>query len=146
VIRTFNLGDQLKVKRDLKNVETEIVEEGITHSLDVETVLLEYFQWPAQQRSQILQCNLNMRGPLERCNEVYGNDPNDSQHGNCELIFEEFQNEKLSDSSIKTETSWNSLPDPRLGNRVPFVTRKCPTDYKRYGCCKCVRYTFFFNK
>ena len=22
---------------------------------------------------------------------------------------------------------------------VPFVTRKCPDGYKRYGCCKCVR-------
>merc|ERR1711862_877167 len=23
--------------------------------------------------------------------------------------------------------------------QVPFVTRKCPEGYKRYGCCKCVR-------
>jgi len=22
---------------------------------------------------------------------------------------------------------------------VPFVTRRCPVGYNRYGCCKCVR-------
>ena len=137
VIRTFNLGDTLKQKRS-DTVETEIVEEGITHSLDVATVLLEYFQWPAQQRNQISKCNLNMKGPLERCNQVYGKDPNNPGQGNCELIFEKFEDSQLINSSIKTSTDMNDNKQ-RSGGAVPFVSRKCPPTYKRYGCCKCMK-------
>lgn len=136
VIRTFNLGDTLKQKRS-DVVETEIVEEGITHSLDVATVLLEYFQWPAQQRNQISKCNLNMKGPLERCNQVYGKDTSNSNKGNCELIFEQFEDGELKNSSIKTSADVND--NKARGGAVPFVSRKCPQDYKRYGCCKCMK-------
>jgi len=61
LIRTFNLGDSFKRQRD--TTETIVVEEGITNTLHVATLLLEYFQWPAQQRRDILRCNLNMNGP-----------------------------------------------------------------------------------
>jgi len=61
----------------------------------------------------------------------------DKTQGNCELIFEEFEDIDLNNSSIKASTSLNKLKTKK--EPLPFVTRKCPSDYKIYGCCKCVK-------
>lgn len=77
-----------------------------------------------------------MAGALERCTQVYGFDHESNSEGNCEIIIEDFDK---NDSERSTVTSTANLSDYHKSNLVPFVTRKCPSDYKRYACCKCVR-------
>lgn len=147
VIKSFALPSIDKNNKDeaIKS-DYDITESGITSNLDITNILLQYFHWPTNTRSQISHCNLNMDRALKRCMSVYGNDENGKN--TCEIIADNGVNldshrflgskqQHLPSNYNEQETEKKDGSDIKL--QVPFVTRKCPDGYKRYGCCKCVR-------
>merc|ERR1711862_786351 len=67
-------------------------------------------------RTAIRSCDLSLARATERCNSVYGdcskvayNEANFSQDPSTEMEF------------------------------LLYVTRSCPKNYKRFGCCACMR-------
>ena len=99
---------------NLTNAETNInldhiIVNSVDNSVDMESILLQYFHLKIKHQGLIDHCKLNMNNALQRCNSNY----NKFKH-NCEIvqIHKKF---------------------------APFVTPKCPDNYLRYGCCKCVR-------
>lgn len=106
---------------------TNKIREGVTQSIDITTMLLQFSHLSAQDQKEIIQCNLNQKEAKKRCESVYS-------LNNCEVI-------KWGDVS-----SHNYLPqdDNKVSNvtpesSIPYVSRKCPQDFKRQGCCKCMK-------
>lgn len=88
-----------------------LLTEGVDQSIDVNTLLLQYYHLKDDASLKIDSCNLNLEPAMRRCNLVYGS----------------------VDSSLKcTQVKV-------LNKQAPFVTLQCPVGYQRNGCCRCSR-------
>ena len=87
----------------------QLITEGTRQSIDMVTVLLQYFHLGRHNQTRIDNCRLNMSKAISRCQKVY-----QSLGGTCRVV------------SIDNK-------------KAPFVTVDSPNGYIRYGCCKCVR-------
>ena len=92
------------------------IKEGVQQGIDMNTLLLQYQYFKKQERDDIASCGLNMTRAMARCQAVYGE---------CEEIM--------------YGTVIGSDDQVFANERLPFVSRKCPEGYIRYGCCKCQR-------
>ena len=90
--------------------------EGIQQGIDLYTLLLQYQYFNANDRDDIKSCEVSLGRALERCKSVYGE---------CSKVT---YNEATFSTDAMTENEF-----------LPFVTRKCPDNYVRYGCCSCMR-------
>lgn len=90
---------------------TNLLNEGIDQSIDVNTLLLQYYHLKKDARKKIDNCKLNLKPAQSRCNSVY---------------------ESL-DYNLKCESMVIN------GQPAPFVTLECPSGYERNGCCRCSR-------
>lgn len=110
-----------KINGDSK-VETERVDwskalhEGVQQGVDMNTLLLQYHYLNVEDRDDIKKCGLNLGRAGERCKAVYKE---------CSTIS---YNEATFTVDPMTEAE-----------KLPFVTRTCPENYVRYGCCACMR-------
>lgn len=89
--------------------------EGVQQGIDIYTLLLQYQYFNKEDRDDIRDCNLSLDRANERCKAVYGE---------CSKVT---YNEATFTTDVITE-----------GEVVPFVTRVCPDNYLRYGCCSCM--------
>lgn len=92
------------------------IKEGVQQGIDMNTLLLQYQYFKKQERDDIASCGLNMTRAMARCSAVYGE---------CEEIM--------------YGTVIGSDDQVFANEKLPFVSRKCPEGYIRYGCCKCQR-------
>jgi len=92
------------------------IKEGVQQGIDMNTLLLQYQYFKKQERDDIASCGLNMTRAMARCQAVYGE---------CEEIM--------------YGTVIGSDDQVFANEKLPFVSRKCPEGYIRYGCCKCQR-------
>ena len=95
------------------------IREGVTQSIDITTMLLQFSHLSVQDQEDIIKCNLTMKMALKRCESVY------SSH-NCEVV------------------TWADVVTQEVGVSqnnavIPYVTRRCPEGMKRQGCCKCFK-------
>ena len=90
--------------------------EGIQQGIDLYTPLLQYQYFNQADRDDIKSCELALDRAIERCKSVYGD---------CSKVT---YNEATFSTDPMTETE-----------NLPFVTRRCPENYVRYGCCSCMR-------
>jgi len=91
--------------------------EGVQQGIDVNTLLLQYQYLNTAERNSIKGCDLSLDRAIERCRSVYA-------AGCAKVLF--------NDANFTT--------DPVTESEVlPFVTRECPSQYRRYGCCSCMR-------
>jgi hypothetical protein len=110
-----------KINGDSK-IETERVDwskalhEGVQQGVDMNTLLLQYHYLSVEDREDIKKCSLNLGRAEERCKAVYKE---------CSTIS---YNEATFTVDPMTESE-----------KLPFVTRTCPENYVRYGCCACMR-------
>ena len=95
---------------------SKALHEGVQQGIDVNTLLLQYQYFNQEDRDGIRSCELSLSRADERCKAVYGE---------CAKVT---YNEATFSVSPETE-----------GEVLPFVTRKCPENYVRYGCCTCMR-------
>jgi len=95
---------------------SKALHEGIQQGVDMNTMLLQYHYLPAADRNDIKACGLSLARADERCKAVYKE---------CSKIS---YNEATFTTDPLTE-----------GEVLPFVTRACPENYIRYGCCACMR-------
>lgn len=93
------------------DTQNGLLNEGVDQSIDVNTLLLQYYHLKDDASSKIDSCNLNLDSAKRRCDMVYGSvDPS------------------LKCTQVKI-----------LKKAAPFVTLKCPAGYQRNGCCRCTR-------
>jgi len=90
--------------------------EGVQQGIDMFTLILQYQYMNKEDRDDIASCGLSLDRAMERCNSVYGE---------CSKVT---YNEATFTQDPLTEKE-----------KLPFVTRKCPENYKRYGCCSCMQ-------
>lgn len=90
--------------------------EGVQQGIDVNTLLLQYQYLNTAERSSIRECALSLHRAMERCRAVYND---------CSKVL-------YNEANFTTDHSTE-------GETLPFVTRTCPTNYIRYGCCSCMR-------
>jgi hypothetical protein len=99
-----------------RNDWSKSLHEGVQQGIDVNTLLLQYHYLNDEDREDIRRCTLSLGRATERCQSVYGE---------CQKV---------------TYNEATFTEDPQTaGESLPFVTRKCPDNYKRYGCCACMR-------
>ena len=101
------------------------IREGVSQSIDITTMLLQFPHLSSMDQDEIVMCHLNMKMAVQRCENVYS-------AGNCEEIKWSdvvSPNLTLKDPSIKSSSDAN----------IPYVSRRCPLGYKRNGCCKCFK-------
>lgn len=110
-----------KINGDSK-IETERVDwskalqEGVQQGIDMNTLLLQYHYLSPEDRDDIKTCGLNLGRAMERCKAVY------------------------QDCSKITFNEATFSVDPMTEQELlPFVSRTCPENYIRYGCCACMR-------
>jgi len=140
VIKSFSLGSIIPPKTADSQQDWQMTDSGITSNLDITNILLQYFHWPEAERSQIGNCHLNMEKALKRCKSVYGVD--EAGNNTCSLVIDDGSiqdKHMLRNSSLTPDSGLAASKLSQFKYYVPFVTRKCPVGYKRYGCCKCVR-------
>jgi hypothetical protein len=88
-----------------------LLNEGIDQSIDVNTLLLQYYHLKDDARGKIDKCRLNLEPARSRCSSVY----------------------HMIDQQLKCrQVALNS-------QQAPFVTLECPNGYQRNGCCRCSR-------
>jgi hypothetical protein len=104
-----------------ENSIDDLISEGISETFDLTSMLLQFSHLALKDQQDIISCNLNMNAAMERCTDVYDKP--------CELIDWNFLNPKLEQEKIE-KRAWLKP--------IPYVTRKCPNDYIRIGCCKCM--------
>lgn len=92
------------------------IKEGVQQGIDMNTLLLQYQYFKKQERDDIGTCGLDLTRATARCQAVYTE---------CEEIM--------------YGTVIGSEDEVLATERLPFVSRKCPGGYTRYGCCKCQR-------
>ena len=102
------------VEREKVDWSTTLTE-GVQQGIDIYTLLLQYQYFNKEDRDDIRSCNLSLDRANERCKSVYGE---------CDKVT---YNEATFTQDPMTE-----------GEMLPFVTRKCPENYLRYGCCSCM--------
>lgn len=96
------------------------IREGVTQAIDITTMLLQFSHLSALDQVNIIKCHLTMDMAKQRCQNVYG-------HDNCEIIKW---------SEISTVSEAGNISKDAI---IPYVSRKCLFNYKRQGCCKCLR-------
>jgi len=106
-------GDSV-VEREKVDWSTTLTE-GVQQGIDIYTLLLQYQYFNKEDRDDIRACNLTLDRATERCKAVYGE---------CSKVT---YNESTFVTDALTE-----------GEILPFVTRTCPVNYTRYGCCSCM--------
>ena len=79
------------------------------------TLLLQYQYFGTEDRDEIKTCGLTLGRATERCKAVYKE---------C--------------SSITYNEATFSIDPSTENESLPFVTRTCPENYLRYGCCACM--------
>lgn len=89
--------------------------EGVQQGIDLNTLLLQYQYFNQEDRDDIKACALTLTRANERCKAVYKE---------CANVT---YNEATFTQDAMTE-----------GEVLPFVTRACPENYLRYGCCSCM--------
>jgi hypothetical protein len=92
------------------------INEGVQQGIDINTLLLQYQYFNLDDRNDIKSCGLSLSRATERCKSVYGE---------CDSVT---YNEASFTGDAQTE-----------GEKLPFVTRRCPENYIRYGCCSCMQ-------
>lgn len=92
------------------------IKEGVQQGIDMNTMLLQYQYFRKQERDDITTCGLDLARSMARCQAVYAE---------CEEVM--------------YGTVIGSDDEVLATEKLPFVTRKCPEGYIRYGCCKCQR-------
>jgi len=90
--------------------------EGVQQGIDLNTILLQYQYLNQVERNSIRDCNLSLDRALQRCKSVY----------------QECANVSYNDANFTRDAQTE-------GESLPFVTRSCPPEYVRYGCCSCQR-------
>jgi hypothetical protein len=95
------------------------IREGVTQSIDITTMLLQFSHLSPQDQEEIVNCHLTMKMALKRCESVYS-------QNNCEMV------------------TWADIVSQDVGvsknnATIPYVTRRCPEGMKRQGCCKCFK-------
>jgi len=104
---------------------TSKIREGVSQSIDITTMLLQFPHLSSTDQDEIIICHLNMKMALQRCENVYN-------IGNCEEI-------KWSDVINLDFTTKNQMIKSSKDSIIPYVSRKCPMGFKRQGCCKCFK-------
>lgn len=89
--------------------------EGVQQGIDINTLLLQYQYFNQEDRDDIKSCELSLDRAFERCKSVYHE---------C--------------STVRYNEATFSLDPQTEGEVLPFVTRTCPENYIRYGCCSCM--------
>jgi len=90
--------------------------EGVQQGIDMYTLLLQYQYLNKDDRDDIRKCELSLDRADERCKAVY---------------------QRCSKVSFN-EATFSSDPTTENEN-LPFVTRECPQNMLRYGCCSCMQ-------
>lgn len=109
------INDDSQVGKD-NDDWTSSLQEGVQQGIDVNTLLIQYQYFNQVDRESIKSCELTLNRATERCKSVYKD---------CENVT-------YNNASFST--------DPLTEAEVlPFVTRRCPENYIRYGCCTCMR-------
>lgn len=106
-------GDS-KVEKE-KEDWSESLTEGVQQGIDINTLLLQYQYFNQEDRNDIRDCEISLERAVERCKSIYGV---------C--------------SKVTYNEATFSLDPMTEGETLPFVTRQCPENYIRYGCCACM--------
>jgi len=102
------------VEREKVDWSTTLTE-GVQQGIDMYTLLLQYQYFNKEDRDDIKACGMTLDRANERCKAVYGE---------CSKV---------------TYNEATFTQDPQTAAEVlPFVTRTCPENYLRYGCCSCM--------
>jgi hypothetical protein len=109
------LEESSEVDKDVEDWSINL-SEGVQQGIDVNTLLLQYQYLNLPERQSIKDCNLTLGRATERCKSVYRD---------CSGVG---YNDANFSKDAMTE-----------GESLPFVTRTCPKEYRRYGCCSCMR-------
>jgi len=104
-----------KVSDDLEGK----IREGVTQSIDITTMLLQFSHLSLQDQEDIIKCHLTMTMALRRCESVYS-------QNHCEMVT--WADVVSQDAEVGTHNA-----------TIPYVTRRCPDGFKRQGCCKCLK-------
>lgn len=109
------IEESSRVEKDSDDWSNNLTE-GVQQGIDLNTILLQYQYLNAEERNAIRGCELDLTRAKDRCKAVYGD---------CGKVS-------------YNEANFSMEPSTEM-EVLPYVTRRCPKNYKRYGCCSCMR-------